>query len=625
MNTNHHDSHGSHDSHDSHGSRGSRGSRGSHGPSATEQITLRGPAELADALPFMLGFHPSDSVVLVALHGEHGRFGGRVRVGIPGSPREWPAIAEHLAECLVEGSGRRGDRPDAIVVFLCQDPGPGETGRRVMERLRPFAQRLRTACGALDIPVLEALCISDGLYFSYCCPDARCCPPDGTPLALSGTSVMAASAAYAGIQVRGTLKEMEARLKPAGTEDEAVHRAALNEAATVIVPRILDGPASGVGRRETRETTLGLARCLIERFAGSRETPVSRPTGSPGVARPGLTGHVLTIPPAGTATSDARDDGLLTPDEAATLILGLQDRDTRDQAAEWMEGPEAAPALRLWRALSRRCVPPYQEYAAAPLTLAGWVAWSTGDEPSARVALGLALEADPDYLFARLLHQACNEGLDPEALRECLRKERDARLAAERRRRVDTREPALDAGFDPGLGHASGSGVDLGKALGPGSGADTGTGTGTRTGIDIGTLGGSDSATGAGAGAADDLDLRNRSVAGPDAGKGASASASAGSGAGHHADAGPDAGPDTGPGAGADRSGPSDRRGLSDRGGARPKSPAVSAAARALQRQRARQTARRAARRTGARAAELRSPRKAAVRRPGRRGARSGT
>ncbi|MFF5971554.1 DUF4192 domain-containing protein [Streptomyces sp. NPDC012769] len=408
MNTNHHES---------------------HGPSSTQQITLRGPAELADALPFMLGFHPSDSVVLVALHGERGRFGGRVRVGIPSSPYEWSATADHLAECLVEGCTRRGDRPDAIVVFLCQDPAPGETGQRVMERLRPFAQRLRTACGALDIPVLEALCISDGLYFSYCCPDARCCPPDGTPLALSGTSVMAASAAYAGIQVRGSLKDMEARLKPWGSEGDAAQRAALNDAAAVIVPRILAGAPGGLGRLETRETTLALVRRLIARFAAPPEPPPAGDGAGRSAVPAGLAGLVNGAA-AGTATADARDDALLTPDEAATVILGLQDRDTRDQAAEWMEGPEAAPALRLWRALSRRCVAPYQEYAAAPLTLAGWVAWSTGDEPSARVALGLALEADSEYLFARLLHQACNEGLDPESLRDCLRKERDARLAA---------------------------------------------------------------------------------------------------------------------------------------------------------------------------------------------------
>ncbi|MEU4064782.1 DUF4192 domain-containing protein [Streptomyces wedmorensis] len=401
------------------------------GLSRTQQITLRGPAELADALPFMLGFHPTDSVVLVALHGEHGRFGGRVRLGIPGSPREWASTADHLAECLVEGGSRHGTRPDGIVVFLCQDPAPGETARRVMERLRPFAQRLRTACGSLDIPVYEALCISDGLYFSYCCPDARCCPPDGTPLALSGTSVMAATATYSGVQVRGSLRDMKARLKPSGRPGEDKQRAALDAAAAAIVPRILEG-AEGKGRHEVRETTLRLARETMRRFVDPKS-----PASPAGPARPAR-------PAGATAEGDAADDALIGTDEAAALILGLQDRVTRDRAAEWMEGWEGTAALRLWRVLARRCVTPYQEHAAAPLTLAGWTAWSTGDEPTARVALGLALEADPDYVFAQLLHQACNEGLDPESLRSCLRVERDARAASEQTgpsesRRVATR------------------------------------------------------------------------------------------------------------------------------------------------------------------------------------------
>ncbi|MFJ8300589.1 DUF4192 domain-containing protein [Streptomyces sp. NPDC094447] len=394
------------------------------GPTRT-QITLRGPAELADALPFVLGFHPTDSVVLVALHGEHGRFGGRVRLGIPRSPREWATTADHLAECLVEGGARSGARPDGIVVFLCQDPAAGETGRRVMERLRPFAQRLRTACGALDIPVYEALCISDGLYFSYCCPDARCCPPDGTPLALSGTTVMAATAAYAGVQVRGTLRDMQRRFRPTGGPREEEQRSALDTSAAAIVPRIVEG-AQDEGREEVREATLNLARAVLRRFANP--VKAAAPTGSTGTP-----GDPRTAPSdaAGWAAGDEADDALVGTDEAATLILGLQDRATRDRAAEWMEGWEGAAALRLWRVLARRCVAPYQEHSAAPLTLAGWAAWSTGDEPTARVALGLALEVDAEYVFARLLHQACNEGLDPESLRSCLRAERDDRLAAD--------------------------------------------------------------------------------------------------------------------------------------------------------------------------------------------------
>lgn len=369
------------------------------------QITLRGPAELADALPYMFGFHPSDSVVLLALHGERGRFGGRLRLGIPRSPREWAAAAEQLAECLVEGSERRGCRPDGIVVFLCQDPADGESGRQVMERLRPLAQKLRTACGALDVPVYEALCISGGRFWSYCCPDSDCCPPEGSELAPAGTSVMAAAAAYAGIHVRGSLRDMEARLKPwtTGALDEQTR--ALDTASAAIVHRIVGAK----GGERVRDETMRLAGQLIRRFA---EQP----------------------PHPDPSAADTADDALIGHEEAAALIVGLQDRYTRDRAAEWMEGPEADLALRLWRALARRCVGAYSEHAAAPLTLAGWVAWSTGDEPSARVALALALDADSEYVFARLLHQACNEQLDPESLRQCLRSERAAREAPAQRK-----------------------------------------------------------------------------------------------------------------------------------------------------------------------------------------------
>lgn len=392
----------------------------SHGSSGEPRITLRGPAELADALPYLMGFHPTDSAVLVALHGESGRFGGRVRVGLPASPQEWSDIAAQLADCLVTGSERRGPRPDGIVVFLCQDPSADGTGREVMERLRPLAQRLRVACGSLDVPVLEALCISDGRYWSYCCPDSRCCPPEGNVLALPGTSVMAAAATYAGIQVRGSLREMEERLTPWRTDEAADQERALDAAAAEMFPRIL----SEGDRRTVADETLDLAARLMRRIAeapGPDRGTDAYPVGGRGA------GTLLL----GRNASDYLDDGLIAHDEAAAVILGLQDRMTRDWAAEWMEGAEAGHALRLWRALARRCVGPYGDHAAALLTLAGWVSWSTGDDPNARVAFSLALRADPDYRFAQLLHQACNGGLDPEELRICLREERAARLAGD--------------------------------------------------------------------------------------------------------------------------------------------------------------------------------------------------
>ncbi|WP_225830328.1 DUF4192 domain-containing protein [Streptomyces sp. NK08204] len=366
----------------------------------TTQVTLRTPAELADALPYLLGYRPEDSMVLVGLHDREGRgrFGGRARLAIPVDQEDWRAAAGQLVRGLIAGSERRGARPEQIVAYVCQEPAPGESGQDVMRRLQPLAQLLRTECGALDVPVIEALCISDGRFWSYCCPTAECCPGDGSPMGLPGTSVLAAAATYAGIQVRGSLRELRARLLPWEAAAALEQEVALDAAGMSLAPRILDEAT----RAQVAEETLGLAERVIRRFAAA--APVS-----------------------GAHPADVRDDGLLAHDEAATLILGLQDRTTRDRAAAWMEGDEAGPALRLWRALARRCVGPYGEHAAAPLTLAGWVAWSTGDELEAREALAMALGADPDYLFARLLHQACNEGLDPGAIRRCLRVEREER------------------------------------------------------------------------------------------------------------------------------------------------------------------------------------------------------
>ncbi|HWM40241.1 MAG TPA: DUF4192 domain-containing protein [Streptomyces sp.] len=390
---------------------GSEPSRNHTSAGARGEIALRGPAQLADALPYLLGFYPDDSIVVVALHGERGRFGGRIRIGIPGAPEEWRAVSAQVAACLEENvkPGRR--RPDGAIVFLCQDPSPGASGTSVMERLRPLAQALRTACGEREMPVYEALCLSGGSYWSYCCPDADCCPAGGRPLGVPGTSAMAAAAAYAGIQVRGSLREMERRLAALCTEKAESQERALDSASKVLVPRML-APDS---RDAVADETLVLAEKLMTRFR-------------------------TTVPEErDSAAADAHDDRLLSHADTAAVILGLQDRRTRDRAAEWMEGPDVGPALRLWRAVARRCVGPYTEHSAAPLTLAGWVAWSGGDEPTARVALDRALRCDPEYVFARLLHRAFNDGMDPEPLRRCMRKEREARRAGEK---CDHTDPA---------------------------------------------------------------------------------------------------------------------------------------------------------------------------------------
>ncbi|NGO80530.1 DUF4192 domain-containing protein, partial [Streptomyces sp. YC504] len=358
-------------------------------------VTLRSADELADALPYFMGYHPSDSLVLVALQGDRGQFAGRVRLGIPGQAEDWEFIGQELPRCLVQEVEQRagGARPDAVVAYLCREPGPGESGRQVMESLRPLADALLATCRDLGLRVLEALCLSGDRYWSYVCAEAGegCCPAEGRPMLMPGTSVIAASATFAGIQVRGTQKEMETRLTPLTGPSVAAQEEAIDDAVGEVLPRLM-----------------GKKGCLA--LAADTLVMVN-----------GLIARLQESPPPRSMREDERDDRLLTDAEVARVLVGLQDPETRDRATLWMDGARAAAALRLWRALSRRCVGVYGPYGAAVRTLAGWAAWCVDDPTEARIALELALAVDPDCGLADVLYRAIGAEMPLEAMRGALR------------------------------------------------------------------------------------------------------------------------------------------------------------------------------------------------------------
>ncbi|MEY9876879.1 hypothetical protein ABH931_006391 [Streptacidiphilus sp. MAP12-33] len=356
-------------------------------------VRMRSPADMADALPYLLGFYPSDSVVALGLQGERRRQGGSVRVDIP-PPGAWPAAAAEVVGFLLALSEQRDRPPDAVIVYLCQDPGPAGSPQAVAERLRPLSALLTRAFTAAGVPVHESLCLSAGRWFSYTCTDATCCPPEGAPVRAPGsTSAVAAAAAFAGIQVRGTLSDMHRELEPV-VADAAVPLLHAFEREMPAISAELDREG---GRERLRETTVMLIDAAVVRFR--------------------------------------HGDSRLDDREAARIVLGLQDRLTRDRAAEWLDPPDVAHAARLWRYLARRCVGPFADHAAAPLSLLGWTAWVTGDTVTARVALGRALSLDPTYTFASLLYEAINCGAVPDTLCATLRAERAARIRRGGRRR----------------------------------------------------------------------------------------------------------------------------------------------------------------------------------------------
>ncbi|MER5866960.1 DUF4192 domain-containing protein [Kitasatospora sp. NPDC002040] len=368
-------------------------------------LQLRGPADMAEMLPYLLGFFPDDSVVAVGLQGPLLQQGGVIRLDIPADPAEWPSAAVDTARLLVTLSERRDRPPEQVLLYLCRDaarpPGgspagggtPGAAdgsgpvdGAGVLAGLRPLADQLAQAFRAAGVLVKESLLVSDGRWWSFLCGGEGCCDPAGVPIrSVRLPSPIAAAAAFAGVAPRGSRKTIAAGLAPIGPPEDEPVRAAIEWAGPQLIHE-LSGPG---GRPATLErTAVLLAEAVAEFGSGARE---------------------------------------LDPSRAARLLVGLQDKLARDRAAEYAEPDELVPAQRLWRYLARHCVPPFEHCAAPPLTLLAWTSWLAGDTATARVVLARVLDLDQGYTLAQLLYESLNGGLQPSELHDRVRQERRAR------------------------------------------------------------------------------------------------------------------------------------------------------------------------------------------------------
>ncbi|MFJ2868157.1 DUF4192 domain-containing protein [Kitasatospora sp. NPDC087314] len=380
-------------------------------------VTMRGPADMAELLPYLLGFYPDDSIVAVGLQGPDLHQGGVIRADVPESPAQWPAAADETAALLVALSERHGERPVQVLLYLCQDPTTAHAPP-VVDGLRPLADDLRAAFGRRGVAVKESLCVSDGRWWSFLCRRAGCCDPAGNPIRRApGPGPAAAAAAFAGLAPRGSRKAIIGGLAPIGPPGADAQRAALARAeAAEAAERAGSAGGSAVARERGAEL---LDQAFAEFAAGARE---------------------------------------LDEDRAARVLVALRDRHTRDRGVEYTRPAELAPAERLWRFLARRAVPPYEGCAVAPLTLLVWASWVAGDTATARVVLGHVLRLAPSYLLAELLYESLNDGMAPDALL--------AAVEAQRRRREEdgpVPAPADAPGPEAAAGPGGGQGGHGGR------------------------------------------------------------------------------------------------------------------------------------------------------------------
>jgi Domain of unknown function (DUF4192) len=317
-------------------------------------MTVRTPADLLASVPYLLGFHPADSAVVLALRG--GRVLFAVRADLPAEAAEIDSLVSHVGAVVAE----QGATAATVLGY-----GP----RALVD---PVVSALREAFAGHGVRMLEALRVADGRYWSYLCEDPACCPAEGTPYDPTTTSV-AAVAAYEG------------------------HAALPDRAAVARQVAPLGGPA----REAMRQATLRAEARLVELLDAAALGDL---LGGRAVRRAGEAA-------VADALACAAAGGRLSDDEVAWLSLLLAHLPVRDHA--WEQVTDDGWQVEMWADLVRRVEP---EFVAAPACLLAFVSWRTGHGALANLALDRALGEDPTYSMGLLLREALDRGLPPSAL-----------------------------------------------------------------------------------------------------------------------------------------------------------------------------------------------------------------
>ena len=182
----------------------------------TDGLRLGGAADLIAATPYLVGFHPHESLVLVALDSENlVIFTARVDL----------ADAGHL-ECLDAVRAAVLDSGAAALVALIFADEALEVPERVAEAVDTvLALEARTATEVLDVVVCDG-----HRWRSVLCSDPTCCPADGQPLPPPGSSAVAASATVAGLVALPTREDLRRTLDGDPPDQREARRAGLDSA-----------------------------------------------------------------------------------------------------------------------------------------------------------------------------------------------------------------------------------------------------------------------------------------------------------------------------------------------------------------------------------------------------------
>lgn len=265
------------------------------------RITVRNTSDLIAVTPYLLGFHPSDSIVVIGTVGPAVCFAARHDLPAPGADG-----AEAIAALVA------AQEPESVSVLGFGPPA------RVDHTVRALVQNLQTH----GVRVLQRVRITGGRWWSYDCANPGCCPPEGNPVP-SPHSEIAASAVLQGQVALPNRQALVAQIA-------AVDGPQRDEMRQLTAQVCVRAPVSSDARRRAGRR---LVRVAEERYASGR-TLTLRETAELGIllADPWVFSHAVER----------------TRDEA--WRIGLWTEVTRRVEPAWTAPAAALLSYSAWRA-----------------------------------------------------------------------------------------------------------------------------------------------------------------------------------------------------------------------------------------------------------------------------------
>ena len=385
-------------------------------------LRLTDPASILTSVPYLVGFEPKDSLVLLALHGPRKRVGLTLRVDLgDGTPAAGRAVAAEAAGHVMRELS--GSHPAAaIAVVYADEPPAGGDGTRVGSAARDaLVDELTTRLGAAGVELLSVLRVAGGRWWADApCADVSCCPPAGrevpqprTGVAPSSATLAAATFVAEGRAVLPDRAALEHLLDPDPKADHDAIRVAMGEAgADRGTSAATGGVATGVGGARAN--------------AGGAPAGAGAPDGAAAPDRAVAPDGALVLRRLRRAARAAAAGRRLSDATVGRLAAGLRSVAVRDQVLSLVVDPDTAGLREVLIQLVRRLPPPDDAHVAAMLA---WVAHAEGSGALANVAVQKALAGVPDHGLACLVDAALRGGLPPERLHAVARLLRSGRGA----------------------------------------------------------------------------------------------------------------------------------------------------------------------------------------------------